>query len=59
MTEPRLVADIRLELGECILWDDRWAELVRVDIHKGAVWRWAPGGDVNRHVLPDRVGSVG
>jgi L-arabinonolactonase len=60
MHEVRLVADLRQELGESILWDDHRGELVWIDIHKGTLWRWFSGsGTLRSHELPDRIGAIG
>ncbi|KHQ50128.1 MULTISPECIES: SMP-30/gluconolactonase/LRE family protein [Mameliella] len=60
MNDLRLVADVKQELGESILWDDARNELVWVDIHKGAIWRLSlRTSKLRRHALPDRVGAIG
>ena len=60
IVELRLVADLRQELGESVLWDDHRAELVWIDIHKGTLWRWlSESGALRSHQLPDRVGAIG
>lgn len=60
MSDLRLVADVRQELGESILWDEHRGELVWVDIHEGTIWRLRPGQNApRRHALPDRVGAIG
>ena len=59
MGEIELAVDVRQELGESVLWDDRSGELVWVNIHKGEIWRHSRKLGLVRHALPDRVGAIG
>ena len=59
MGPVELAVDVRHELGESVLWDDRAGELVWVNIHAGEIWRHSERGGVIRHALPDRVGAIG
>lgn len=54
-----LAVDVRHDLGESILWDDRAGELVWVNIHAGEIWRHSERRGLIRHALPDRVGAIG
>ena len=36
--------EVRCELGESLLWDERSAAFWWVDVHRGALYRAAPGG---------------
>jgi L-arabinonolactonase len=40
----RLWPEVRCELGESLLWDERNAAFWWVDVHRGALYRAAPGG---------------
>jgi L-arabinonolactonase len=60
MVTIEIAADVRHELGESILWDDRAGEIVWVNIHRREIWRQdAKRGALVRHELPDRVGAIG
>lgn len=59
MGPVELAVDVRHELGESVLWDDRAGELVWVNIHAGEIWRHSERGGLIRHALPDRVGAIG
>jgi L-arabinonolactonase len=59
MGPVKLAVDVRHELGESVLWDDRASELVWVNIHAGEIWRHSERGGLIRHALPDRVGAIG
>lgn len=59
MHKIEIAVDVRHELGESVVWDDRSGELVWVDIHQGTLWRYGSGGRLSRHSMPDRIGAVG
>lgn len=59
MVGIEVAADVRHELGESVLWDDRTGELVWVNIHRREIWRRNATGSLIRHELPDRVGAIG
>ena len=59
MHKIEIAVDVRHELGESVLWDDRYGELVWVDIHRGKLWRYGTGGRPVGHSMPDRIGAVG
>src|SRR3546814_15011617 len=54
-----IAVDVRHELGEGVVWDDRTGELIWVDIHQGKLWRYGTGGRLSGHSMPDRIGAVG
>lgn len=59
MRSIEIAVDVRHELGESVIWDDRCGELVWVDIHRGELWRHTSAGRLTGHKLPDRIGAVG
>jgi len=44
MGPVELAVDVRHDLGESVLWDDRAGELVWVNIHAGEIWRHSDVG---------------
>jgi L-arabinonolactonase len=58
-TEIEIAADLRLELGESILWDSQTKALSWVDIHRGHLWQRPPDGVATCQALPNRVGAIG
>lgn len=59
MHKIEMAVDVRHELGESVVWDDRCGELVWVDIHRRALWRYNISGRLVGHRMPDRIGAVG
>ena len=60
-SDPKVILDSRIELGESIVWNDQEQMLYWVDIHAGNLWFW--NGDSNTQAktlhLPERVGALG
>ncbi|MFB2553575.1 SMP-30/gluconolactonase/LRE family protein [Ensifer soli] len=59
MYKIEIAVDVRHELGESVVWDDRSGDLVWVDIHRGRLWRYASSGRLVGHSMPNRIGAVG
>lgn len=55
-----LVVDSRCELGECVLWCDRFETLLWTDIPNGRLWAHTPDAGATRYWdLPARLGCFG
>ena len=53
-----LLVDARAQLGECVLWCDKYAALYWTDIEAATLSRWsAADGRTRQWVMPERVGS--
>ena len=55
---PRSAIDAGDHLGEGPHWDDRAGELLWVDITRGRIHAWTPGGHVRTEVLGGEVSAV-